>query len=73
MCRGQADNEWVSTSHRLPEARCPIRVGEPCTLCHVNATGPQDCPLVYLVMDDPELRDELARVRRMTLPDEAAP
>nr|WP_275106662.1 DUF6767 domain-containing protein [Ornithinimicrobium flavum] len=27
-------------------------------------TGPQDCGLVYLVMDDPEMREELAGRRR---------
>jgi len=47
-----------------PTAQCPIRTGEPCTLCHIGATGPQDCPLVYLVMDDPELREGLAEQRR---------
>ena len=40
-----------------PQPRCPIRDGEPCTLCHIGVTGPQDCGLVYLVMDDPELRE----------------
>ncbi len=47
-----------------PDAKCPIRPGDPCTLCHIGASGPQDCPLVYLVMDDPELKEELARSRR---------
>jgi hypothetical protein len=47
----------------LPEARCPIRPGDPCSLCQVNVTGPQDCGLVYLVMNDPELREGLARTR----------
>jgi uncharacterized protein DUF6767 len=37
--------------------RCPIRPGEPCTLCQIDVTGPQDCGLVYLVMSDPELRE----------------
>jgi hypothetical protein len=44
-------------------ARCPVRLGEPCSLCLPGATGPQDCGLVYLVMRDPELRDELRRMR----------
>jgi hypothetical protein len=35
-------------------------VGEPCTLCFPGATGPQDCGLVYLVQDDPEMAAELA-------------
>lgn len=48
----------------LPEAKCPIRPGDPCSLCQPGVTGPQDCGLVYLVMSDPDLRDELARVRR---------
>lgn len=47
-----------------PDARCPIRVGESCTLCVPGATGPRDCGLVYLVMDDPELREALAENRR---------
>ncbi|MFV0464420.1 MAG: DUF6767 domain-containing protein [Nostocoides sp.] len=51
-------------TRRRPEPRCPIRVGEPCTLCFPGATGPQDCGLVYLVMDDDELRDALAENRR---------
>ncbi|MGB3953747.1 MAG: DUF6767 domain-containing protein [Brooklawnia sp.] len=37
--------------------RCPLRPADPCSLCQPGATGPQDCGLVYLVMDDPELRD----------------
>lgn len=39
-----------------PDAQCPLRPGEPCTLCETGAGGPQDCPLVYLVMTDDELR-----------------
>jgi hypothetical protein len=39
-----------------PDPQCPVRPGEPCTLCEMGATGPQDCPLVYLVMTDDELR-----------------
>lgn len=38
------------------DAQCPVRPGEPCTLCQMGAAGPQDCPLVYLVMTDEELR-----------------
>ena len=45
------------------DALCPIRVGDPCSLCSPGASGPQDCGLVYLVMKDPELRDELGRLR----------
>ena len=46
------------------EPRCPVRVGEPCTLCVPGATGPRDCGLVYLVMDDDELRAALTENRR---------
>jgi hypothetical protein len=48
---------------REPVAMCPLRPGEPCTLCQVSVTGPQDCGLVYLVMGDPELREALHRHR----------
>ena len=48
---------WVS------EVLCQVRLGEPCRLCVPGATGPQDCGLVYLVMTDPDLREELARMR----------
>jgi hypothetical protein len=46
-----------------PEPQCPIRLGEPCRLCEPGVTGPQDCGLVHLVMRDPDLRAELARMR----------
>jgi len=59
------ESEDAMTSRRtLPEARCPIRPGDACSLCQQGATGPQDCGLVYLVMNDPDLREELDRVRR---------
>lgn len=48
----------------LPDAQCPVRPGDACTLCQHGVTGPQDCGLVYLVMSDPDLREELNRVRR---------
>jgi len=51
------------TTHSVSTARCPIRLGEACTLCFAGATGPQDCGLVYLVMEDDDLRAELARMR----------
>lgn len=38
-----------------PEALCPIRPGEACSLCFPGANGPKDCGLVYLVQDDEEL------------------
>ncbi len=50
-------------AHR-PEAQCPIRLGEPCTLCVPGATGPHDCGLVALVMSDPDLREQLGELRR---------
>lgn len=43
--------------------KCPLRPGDPCSLCHPGATGPQDCGLVYLVMDDEELRELYAADR----------
>ena len=45
-----------------PELPCRVRVAEPCRLCLPGATGPEDCGLVYLVMTDPDLRAELARM-----------
>ncbi|MFD2763006.1 DUF6767 domain-containing protein [Micromonospora eburnea] len=58
----------VSTASRTarPAASCPIRPGEPCTLCQLDVTGPQDCPLVYLVMGDDELREGVHRARLAT-------
>jgi hypothetical protein len=44
-----------------PAPRCPIRPGEPCTLCQIDVTGPQDCGLVYLVLSDDELREGVRR------------
>ena len=46
-----------------PQPKCPIRIGEPCSLCFPGADGPQNCGLVYLVGSDPELRDQLAAAR----------
>jgi hypothetical protein len=43
--------------------KCPLRPGESCTLCKPGLSGPEDCPAVYLVMRDPELRPELAALR----------
>ena len=45
------------------EPRCPIRLGEACSLCSPGATVPHDCGQVYLLMADPDLREELARMR----------
>lgn len=47
-----------------PTPMCPLRFGEPCTLCQAFVTGPEDCQTVKLVMEDPELRAELAKKRR---------
>ena len=43
------------------EPLCPIRVGDHCSLCHPGASGPDTCGLVYLVMADDALREELLR------------
>ena len=43
---------------------CPLRPGDRCSLCVPGATGPHDCGLVWLVMDDPEMKDQLAEYRR---------
>jgi hypothetical protein len=49
---------------RTIEAKCPIRPGDICNLCQLDVTGPQDCPLVYLVRTDPDLAEEWAAQRR---------
>lgn len=49
---------------RRPDAQCPVRPGDACSLCVPGATGPQDCPLVWQVMQDPELQEILAEKRR---------
>jgi hypothetical protein len=54
----------MAESRGRPEPRCPIRIDEPCRLCVPGASGPQDCGVVHLVMDDPGLREELGRMRR---------
>ena len=40
-----------------PQPKCPIRDGEPCSLCFPGADGPQNCGLVYLVQSDDDLRE----------------
>ncbi|MFC6317329.1 DUF6767 domain-containing protein [Corynebacterium gerontici] len=47
-----------------PEPKCPIRFGEPCSLCVPGANGPQDCQLVALVRDDPELLELQQQMRQ---------
>ncbi|WOP19120.1 DUF6767 domain-containing protein [Raineyella sp. LH-20] len=49
-----------------PDPKCPVRPGDTCSLCYPGATGPQDCGLVWLVRQDPELSAELARLRSET-------
>lgn len=51
---------------RQPEPACPIRPGDPCSLCLPDASGPRDCGLVYLVMSDPDLRERLRELRLTT-------
>lgn len=51
-----------------PVPQCPIRIGEPCSLCEPGVTGPEDCGLVWLVMTDPDLRERLAQLRREAVP-----
>jgi len=51
-----------------PVPQCPIRLGEPCSLCEPGVTGPEDCGLVWLVMTDPDLRERLAQLRREAVP-----
>ncbi|WP_308220841.1 DUF6767 domain-containing protein [Microbacterium sp. CIAB417] len=62
------DHAWARTSiarrhdmttRRRPDPRCPLRPQEPCTLCQPGAHGPHDCATVWLVMGDPELREDL--------------
>lgn len=49
---------------RYIEARCPLRPLEKCSLCTPGADGPHNCGLVYLMMNDDELRTEYAARRR---------
>jgi hypothetical protein len=48
-----------------PEPMCPLRPGDACTLCEPGASGPESCPAVYLVMTDPDLREQWVEVRRV--------
>ncbi len=50
-----------------PEPWCPVRE-EPCSLCQMGVTGPRDCGLLYLLMDDPDLRAEYVRRRQRETP-----
>lgn len=49
---------------RVAQARCPLRYGEPCTLCQPGAHGPEDCQTVAMVRADPELRELMAEMNR---------
>ena len=40
-----------------PDPQCPVRPGDPCSLCYPGADGPQNCGLVWQVMQDPELQE----------------
>lgn len=40
---------------RVPQATCPIRAGEWCTACQPGTSGPEDCQLVLMVRQDPDL------------------
>lgn len=44
------------TRGHFNQPECPLRFGEPCTLCQAYVSGPEDCQTVALVMSDPELR-----------------
>ena len=55
----------TSPTRRQPTAMCPLRLDQPCNLCHPDAyLGPQDCPTVAMVMDDPLLREQLLDAKR---------
>lgn len=51
----------VTAMASYDEPLCPIRVGDHCSLCHPGASGPDSCGLVYLVMSEAPLREELLR------------
>lgn len=44
--------------------KCPLRFGDPCSLCVPGASGPQDCQTVKLVLEDPDLRALLNEKRK---------
>jgi hypothetical protein len=50
------------SDERIPQ-QCAVRAGEECRLCVPGPSGPRDCGLAFLVMTDPELRDQLARLQ----------
>ncbi|WJY98894.1 hypothetical protein CHAN_01295 [Corynebacterium hansenii] len=54
----------VKRKRRVAQARCPLRYGEPCTLCQPGANGPEDCQTVAMVMAEPDLREMMADMNR---------
>ena len=57
------------TKRTEPVVRCPIRPGDACNLCYSGASGPENCGLVWLVRQDPELRERLSEIRAAYLAD----
>ncbi|MCC2592929.1 hypothetical protein LKO27_05810 [Tessaracoccus sp. OS52] len=57
----------------VAQAKCPIRLGEPCTLCFPGADGPQNCGLVYLVQSDEDLREARTAYRKVQRERASAP
>lgn len=57
---------------RYVEARCPLRPEDACSLCTPGADGPHNCGLVYLMMNDDDLRAEYAERRRRARADRVA-
>ena len=56
-------------------AQCPLRPGQPCTLCHPEAhSGPQDCPTVAIpVSTSPSNAATAAATHGSLLPDGRPP
>ncbi|MGJ6979228.1 DUF6767 domain-containing protein [Aestuariimicrobium soli] len=59
--RNTSPREGAARARSFVQPRCPLRPGDRCSLCVPGASGPHDCGLVWLVMDDPELREQLAQ------------
>lgn len=62
----RGDDRGVATRPVGPDTgeQCPLRPGEECHLCVAGSRGPHECPTVWLVMHDPELRDQLVEICR---------
>ncbi|WP_082313470.1 DUF6767 domain-containing protein [Corynebacterium lactis] len=58
------DSSGTRKPRRVPQPKCPIRFGEPCTACQPGTRGPDDCQLVDLVMDDPDLHERMLEMNR---------